>query len=89
MQFSENQGGSAGLGAALGSLGAMVLGPVGAIAGAAVSNLKFSQASTTLILADARSGLQVAAASGSVEKTDFPIGGVLGSVFVVVATAQK
>lgn len=80
VQFSENSRGGAGLGAALGSLGAMVLGPVGAIAGAAVSNLKFSQASTTLILADARSGLQVAAASGSVEKTDFPIGGVLGSV---------
>ena len=75
VQFSERAGGGA---AMLSGMGAL-LGPIGAIAGAVASNLKFSQASTTLMLADARSGLQIAAASGSAEKTDFQIGGVLGA----------
>jgi hypothetical protein len=75
VQFSEKaSGGSAMLGA-VGSL----FGPIGRVASAVASDLKFSQASTTLILADARSGLQVAAASGSAEKTDFQIGAVLGA----------
>jgi hypothetical protein len=75
VQFSENKSGGA---AILGGFGAL-LGPVGAAAGVLASNLKFSQASTTLLVADARSGIQVAAASGSAEKTDFQIGGVLGA----------
>lgn len=74
--FSENNTGGAGM---LGGLGAL-FGPIGMIAGALASNLKFAQASTTLIIADARSGIQIAAASGSAEKTDFKIGGVLGAV---------
>ena len=80
VQISEKDEGSLGLGAVLGAVGGLVLGPVGAITGVAASNVKFSQAATTLILSDARSGLQVAAATGSVEKTDYPIGGILGSV---------
>jgi curli biogenesis system outer membrane secretion channel CsgG len=76
VQFSENNTGGA---AMLGGIGAL-FGPIGIVAGAVASNLKFSQASTTLIVADARSGIQVAAASGSAEKTDFQIGGVLGAV---------
>jgi len=76
VQFSENKTGGT---AMLGGIGAL-FGPIGMIAGAVASNLKFSQASTTLIVADARSGIQVAAASGSAEKTDFQIGGVLGAV---------
>jgi curli biogenesis system outer membrane secretion channel CsgG len=75
VQFSENKSGGAGM---LGGMGAL-FGPIGMIAGVVASNLKFSQASTTLIVADARSGIQIAAASGSAEKTDFQIGGVLGA----------
>ena len=80
VQISEKDEGSLGLGAVLGAVGGLVLGPLGAVTGVAASNVKFSQAATTLILSDARSGLQVAAATGSVEKTDYPIGGILGSV---------
>lgn len=75
VQFSENRTGGA---AMMGGIGAL-FGPIGMIAGAVASNLKFSQASTTLIVSDARSGIQIAAASGSAEKTDFQIGGVLGA----------
>jgi len=75
VQFSENKSGGA---AMLGGFGAL-LGPVGLVAGVLASNLKFSQASTTLLVSDARSGIQIAAASGSAEKTDFQIGGVLGA----------
>lgn len=76
IQFSENKTGGLGM---LGGVGAL-FGPLGMIAGVIASNLKFSQASTTLIVSDARSGIQIAAASGSAEKTDFEIGGVLGAV---------
>jgi len=47
------------------------LGPLGAIAG----NLKFKEASTSLLVSDVRSSLQVAAAEGKATKTDFGIGG--------------
>lgn len=77
-EVNITQGNSGGA-AMLGGFGAL-LGPVGIIAGLAASNLKFQQASTTLIISDARSGIQIAAASGSAEKTDFQIGGVLGAV---------
>ena len=76
VQFSENKSGAT---AMLGGIGAL-FGPIGAVVGAVASNLKFSQASTTIVIADARSGIQIAAASGSAEKTDFQIGGVLGAV---------
>jgi hypothetical protein len=46
---------------------------VGAVAG----GLKFKEAQTSMLLADARSGLQVAAAEGSTKKADFRAGGVL------------
>ena len=75
VNFKESNTGGAGM---LGGMGAL-FGPIGMIAGAVASNLKFTQASTTLIVADARSGIQIAAASGSAEKTDFQIGGVLGA----------
>jgi curli biogenesis system outer membrane secretion channel CsgG len=75
VQFSENKSGGA---AMLGGFGAL-FGPIGLVAGVLASNLKFSQASTTLLVSDARSGIQIAAASGSAEKTDFQIGGVLGA----------
>ncbi|MGA8514263.1 MAG: CsgG/HfaB family protein [Burkholderiaceae bacterium] len=61
-----------GVGGGLGALGGR-LGILGAIAG----GLKFKEASTSMILADARSSLQIASAEGSAQKTDFNIGGVL------------
>lgn len=68
--FSEGNAG--GVGAALGFLGGR-LGALGALAG----GLKFKQAETSMTLVDARSGLQVAAATGSAEKADFALGGML------------
>ena len=69
--FSENNAGGVGAGV-LGAFGGR-LGLIGAIAG----GLKFKQAQTTMLLVDARSGVQVAAAEGSAEKTDFSLGGAL------------
>jgi curli biogenesis system outer membrane secretion channel CsgG len=48
------------------------LGIIGVIAG----GLKFKEASTSLLVADVRSSLQVAAAEGKATKTDFSFGGV-------------
>lgn len=72
VQFSENNAG--GVGAALGGL----FGTAGRIAGAIAGGVKFKQAQTTMLVSDARSGIQVAAASGSAEKSDFGLGGLLG-----------
>lgn len=58
---------SGGLGGLLGGR----LGIIGAIAG----GLKFKDASTSLLIADVRSSIQVAAAEGKASKTDFSIGG--------------
>jgi len=73
--FSENNSG----GAAIGAIGGL-FGAFGSVVGAVASGIKFKQAQTTLLLADARSGLQVAAAQGSVEKADWAAGGFLGGV---------
>ncbi len=75
VNFSENNAG----GAAVGAIGSL-FGAFGAVAGALAAGIKFKQASTTLILADARSGLQVAAAEGSNEKADWSAGAFLGGV---------
>ncbi|MBV9891910.1 MAG: peptidoglycan-binding protein [Rhizobacter sp.] len=74
--FSENNAGGIG-----GALGGLIGGGKGqAIAGIA-GGVKFKQAETNLLLADSRSGLQVAAAQGSAEKADFALGGsVLGQI---------
>ena len=69
--FSDNNAGGVG-GGLLGALGGR-WGAVGALAG----GLKFKQAQTSMLLVDARSGLQVAAAEGSAEKTDFALGGAI------------
>lgn len=73
--FSQDNSG----GAALGAVGSL-FGVAGSLIGAVASGLKFKQAQTTLLLSDARSGLQVAAAQGSVEKADWGVGGFLGGV---------
>ncbi|MBI2316426.1 MAG: peptidoglycan-binding protein [Betaproteobacteria bacterium] len=68
--FSEGNAG--GVGGLLGGFGRS-LGVIGAIAG----GLKFKQAQTSMLLVDARSGLQIAAAEGSAEKADFSLGAAL------------
>ena len=73
--FSEDNSG----GAALGAIGGL-FGVAGSVLGAVAAGVKFKQAQTTLLLSDARSGLQVAAAQGSVEKADWGAGGFLGGV---------
>lgn len=71
IQFSQNTGG---IGGALAGLGGK-LGVLGAIAG----GLKSNEASTTLIMIDNRSGVQLAAAEGSAKNVDFALfGGAFG-----------
>jgi len=67
IQFSQNTGG---IGGALGGL-TRSLGVLGAIAG----GIKTNEASTTLIMIDNRSGVQLAAAEGTAKNTDFALFG--------------
>lgn len=69
--FSEGNAG--GIGAGLGG----ILRHVSPLAGAIAGGLKFKEAQTSMLLADARSGVQVAAAEGSTKKADFAIGAAL------------
>ena len=71
VEFSENNAG--GVGGAVGGLFGHRAAAVGAIAG----GLKFKEAQTSMLVADARSGVQVAAAEGSTKKADLRLGGVL------------
>lgn len=64
IQFSEHTGGAQG---ALSAIG----GSYGAILGAVAGSMKNSEASTTMMLTDTRSGVQVAAAQGSAKNIDF------------------
>ncbi|HEY2904256.1 MAG TPA: hypothetical protein VGJ29_00035 [Vicinamibacterales bacterium] len=66
--FSESNAGGIGGGAA-GLLG----GKFAAVAG----GLKFKEAQTSMLVADSRSGVQVAAAEGSTKKADLHLGGAL------------
>jgi len=66
--FSDNNAGGVG-GAAAGLFGRKV----GAIGG----GLKFKEAQTSMLVADARSTVQVAAAEGSTKKADLRLGGLL------------
>lgn len=69
--FSQNTGG---MGGALGGF-SRSLGVVGALAG----SLKTNEASTTLVMIDNRSGVQLAAAEGSAKNMDFNLfGGMFG-----------
>lgn len=69
--FSETDAG--GLGGALGGL----FGGAGSVIGAVAGNLKFKEAQTSMLVADARSGLQVASAEGSTKKADFGLGALV------------
>lgn len=67
--FSENNAGGVGGGIAGGLLGRR--------AGAVVGGLKFKEAQTSMLVADSRSGVQVAAAEGSTRKADLRAGAAL------------
>ncbi|CAN5800243.1 hypothetical protein BH11PSE8_BH11PSE8_10230 [soil metagenome] len=67
--FSQNTGG---MGGALGGF-SRGLGVLGAVAG----GIKTNEASTTLIMIDNRSGVQLAAAEGSAKNMDFNVGAAL------------
>jgi hypothetical protein len=69
--FSENNAG--GVGGAVGGF----FGSKGAALGAVAGGLKFKEAQTSMLVADARSGVQVAAAEGSTKKADLALGGAL------------
>jgi hypothetical protein len=69
--FSENNAG--GVGGGIGGL----LGRRAAVVGAIAGGLKFKEAQTSMLLADARSTVQVAAAEGSTRKADMALGGAL------------
>ena len=66
--FSENNAG--GVGGAVGGL----LGRKAPVAGAVAGGLKFKEAQTSMLVADSRSGVQVAAAEGSTKKADLRLG---------------
>jgi Curli production assembly/transport component CsgG len=72
--FSENNAG--GMGGAVGGLLGR-FGGAGAVVGAVAGGLKFKEAQTSMLLADTRSGIQVAAAEGSAKQTDWGLGGTI------------
>lgn len=71
IQFSSDTGG---IGGVAGNLFGRMGGPLGAIGGLA-GGVKFKEAQTTLLVADVRSGIQVAAAEGKASKMNFSLGG--------------
>ncbi|HEY0941297.1 MAG TPA: CsgG/HfaB family protein [Steroidobacter sp.] len=70
--FSENDSGGVG-----GALGGLIGGSKGRVLGAVAGGLKFKEAQTSMLVTDARSGVQVAAAEGSSKKADLKLGGAL------------
>jgi curli biogenesis system outer membrane secretion channel CsgG len=67
VQVAANTGGVGG------AIGGALLGRIGL--GGVAGGLKFKEASTSLLLSDVRSSIQIAAAEGKATKTDFNIGG--------------
>mgnify|MGYP000134756024 FL=1 len=70
--FSENNAGGVG-----GALGGLIGGSGGRVLGAVAGGVKFKEAQTSMLVADARSGVQVAAAEGSAKKADLRLGAAL------------
>ncbi|HEY6644530.1 SH3 domain-containing protein [Povalibacter sp.] len=70
--FQENNAGGMG-----GALGGLIGGSGGRALGAIAGGVKFKEAQTSMLVADARSGVQVAAAEGSAKKADLRLGGFL------------
>ncbi len=73
VQFTA--GNTGGMNAALSSYGGRFLGGLGGVVGGLAGNIKFKEAQTALLIADVRSGIQVAAAEGQAKKTDFGVSG--------------
>ena len=70
-----SQKGTSGAGGALGGL----FGRAGSLVGAVAGGIKANESSTTLLMIDNRSGVQLAAAEGSAKNYDFNLfGGILG-----------
>ncbi|HET6421034.1 MAG TPA: CsgG/HfaB family protein [Geobacteraceae bacterium] len=70
-----SQKGTGGMGGAIGGL----FGSLGRVVGAVAGGLKSNEASTTLLMVDNRSGVQLAAAEGSAKNYDFNLfGGMFG-----------
>jgi hypothetical protein len=69
--FSENNAGGAG-----GAVGS-IIGRRSPVLGAVAGGLKFKEAQTSMLVADARTGVQVSAAEGSTKKADLALGGAL------------
>jgi len=67
--FSEDNAGGVG-----GALGGLIGGSRGRTIGAVAGGLKFKEAQTSMLVTDARSGVQVAAAEGSARKADLRLG---------------
>ena len=76
-----------------GGVGGALLGRLGAL-GALAGGLKFKEASTSLLIADVRSSIQVAAAEGKATKTDFGVdawgygGGIVGNLGGYTSTPE-
>jgi hypothetical protein len=73
VQFTA--GDTGGIGGALSNYGGKLFGGLGGIVGGVAGNIKFKEAQTSLLIADVRSGIQVAAAEGVAKKTDFGVSG--------------
>jgi len=73
--FAEDNAG--GVGGTLGGVAGSFFGRGGAALGALAGGLKFKEAQTSMLLADSRSGIQVAAAEGSAKKADLALGAVI------------
>lgn len=72
--FSDDNAGAVG-GAIGGAIGGLFGGRSGNAIGGVLGGLKFKEAQTSMLVADARSGVQVAAAEGSAKKADLGLGG--------------
>lgn len=70
--FSEKNAGGLGSGIA-----GLVPGSNGALLGSVAGGIKFKEAQTSMLVADSRSGVQVASAEGSTKKADLHLGGML------------
>lgn len=71
-----SEGDSGGIG---GAVGGLFGGSAGRVLGGVAGSLKFSEAKTTLLMSDARSGVQVISAEGNARDSSFKIGALGGS----------
>ncbi len=71
--ISERDSGGVG-----GAVGGLFGGSAGRVIGGVAGSLKFSEAKTTLLMADARSGVQVLSAEGNARDSSFQIGVLAG-----------